>query len=450
MSNATHLPAAILREYDIRGTYGQTLFDNTAYEIGLRFGTVMHQNDLQTIAVARDGRLSSPCLSRELMQGLRDAGVNVIDVGIGPTPMLYFAVKHLKTHAGIMVTGSHNPGDDNGFKMLFHNRPFFGPDIKALGAVIPVIAAKLGTYQEESVSKHYIKRLLEDALPHLPLKVVWDTGNGAAGDIMQKLIQKLDGTHYLLNAPIDGTFPNHHPDPSEPHNLEQLIDKVHEVGADVGIAFDGDADRIGVVDGQGRMLFGDQLMVLFARDVLRDNPGATIIADVKASQFLFDDITAHGGQALMGRTGHSLIKVKMAETGAKLAGEMSGHVFFADRYYGYDDAIYAAIRLLNILSQESLSAFIDSLPKLYNTPEIRIPSTDETKFQIIDAIKEKLIQSEANVNTVDGVRISTADGWWLLRASNTQPVLVTRFESTSAEGLQGLKEHFTAVTDIQL
>ncbi len=435
----------ILREYDIRGTFGDNLNAHDAYSLGLRFAYMMQAQNFKTVSVGRDGRLSSPALAAALIDGLIKGGIDVNDVGLGPTPMLYFAIKHLKTDAGIMVTGSHNPSDDNGFKMALTHRPFFGKDIQALATTSEELASTKGTVQQINIQNKYIERLLKDYSPgKRRLRIAFDPGNGAAGAIVKALTQSghLNIDSFVINTEIDGTFPAHHPDPTVPENLKQLIDLVKKENCDAGIAFDGDADRIGVVDSKGRILWGDQLMVLWSRDVLKRHPGATIIADVKASQVLFDDITKHGGNAVMARTGHSLIKSKIAETGALLAGEMSGHVFFADTYYGYDDALYAAIRLLNILhdSDLSLADLFDQIPKRVSTPEIRISCADDRKFQIVDDIRAKLLlQSDIKLNDIDGVRVTTNDGWWLLRASNTQAILVARCESDTDEGLSRLQ-----------
>jgi phosphomannomutase len=303
-----------------------------------------------------------------------------------------------------------------------------------------------GTLLTQNVADQYVERLLQDYEPPVvsidhPLKIVWDAGNGATGDILKELTKGIAGEHILLNEKIDGTFPAHHPDPTVAENLVQLIESVKAHKADVGIAFDGDGDRIGVVDGTGRIIWGDQLLLLLARDVVRQNPGATIIADVKSTQALFDEITKLGGNILMARTGHSLIKSKMAETGALLAGEMSGHIFYADKYYGYDDALYSAVRLINILQQspQSLNQMIESLPHFYNTPEIRIDCADDKKFNVVDTISQKLASEKATVSTIDGVRVSREHGWWLLRASNTQATLVARCESATQTGLEALQ-----------
>ena len=430
----------ILREYDIRGTVGETLSVEDALLLGQRFGQMMQKNGLKTVSVGRDGRLSSPALAAALIDGLTQTGIHVQDIGIGPTPMLYFSVKHLETDAGIMVTGSHNPAQDNGFKMTLSSRPFYGVDIQKLAISEPYVAYPAGSCESVSIDPAYTARILQDYKPGRRLKVAWDPGNGAAGQIIQALVDcgKLAVDSVAINTTIDGTFPAHHPDPTVPENLEQLREAVRHHHCDLGVAFDGDGDRIGVIDGQGRILWGDQLMVLWSRDVLSRHPGATIIADVKASQILFDEIQKHKGRAIMARTGHSLIKTKIEETKALLAGEMSGHIFFADDYYGYDDAIYAAIRLLNILhhADQTLDQMFDDLPKCINTPEIRIDCDDDKKFHVIASIQVQLSHDGVPFNNVDGVRVQAKEGWWLLRASNTQAILVARAESQTQEGLE--------------
>jgi phosphomannomutase len=435
----------ILREYDIRGAVGKTLFEADALALGKKFGVYLRQSGKNTICVGRDGRLTSPVLTDSLINGLLWAGLSVTDVGIGSTPMLYYALKTLKTDAGIMVTGSHNPGSDNGFKMVLQDRPFFGADIQDVGKIDETISMPSSQSQRVShdLQQDYVNRLLQDYAPQgRRLKIVWDAGHGATAEILKSLVQGIQADHVLLNDEIDGTFPAHHPDPTVAENLSQLIGAVKSTKADVGIAFDGDGDRIGVVDGQGRILWGDQLLLLLARDVVTHNPGATIVADVKSSQALFDEIKGIGGNILMSRTGHSLIKKMIMETGALLAGEMSGHIFFADKYYGYDDALYSAVRFINILQQapESLDQMIDALPCFHNTPEIRIECPDETKFQVVENICHQLKTEGASILTVDGVRVSRPEGWWLLRASNTQPALVARCEASTAGGLEILKQ----------
>ncbi len=434
-----------LREYDIRGIVGKTLHPADAYAIGRAFGSIVAARGGRTVAVGYDGRLSSPDLEPELVQGLVDSGMEVLRIGRGPTPMLYFAGVTLNADGGIMVTGSHNPPDYNGFKMVLANKPFFGAAIQEIGtraAAGDVVPKAQGSERSVDVSADYWARLLSDwdGGDRL-LKVVWDNGNGAAGEILQRLVASLPGEHTVLNGEIDGHFPAHHPDPTVPKNLVQLIAEVRARGADIGIAFDGDADRIGAVDNEGNILAGDQLLVILARDVLQTHPGGTIIADVKASQVLFDEVTKAGGVPLMWRTGHSLIKAKMAEIGSPLAGEMSGHIFFADKWYGFDDALYAAVRLLGIVARMDgkLSDVRAALPHVLNTPELRFDCDDLRKFGVIEEVAARLKQAGATVSDIDGVRVTTPDGWWLLRASNTQAVLVARAEAKTEAGLETMK-----------
>ncbi len=439
-----------LREYDIRGVVGRTLHPADAFAIGRCFGTIVARGGGKTVAVGYDGRLSSPSLEPELVRGLMASGMEVLRVGLCPTPMLYYTATTMETAGAVMVTGSHNPPDYNGFKMMLGRKPFFGPQIQQIGTLAAagdVVAEETGSSRDVDVMAEYITRLISDwDGGDRILNVVWDNGNGAAGEVLQRLVRTLPGKHTVLNGEIDGTFPAHHPDPTVPKNLEQLIAAVKEHEADLGIAFDGDADRIGVVDDSGAMLFGDQLLVVLARDVLKSYPKGTIIADVKASQVLFDEVGKAGGTPLMWKTGHSLIKAKMAETGSPLAGEMSGHVFFADRWYGFDDALYAAVRLLGIVARmpERLSAVRAAMPQVINTPELRFDCPDTRKFGVIQEVAARLKQEGATVADIDGVRVATADGWWLLRASNTQAVLVARCEATSEAGLDRLKAALSA------
>ncbi len=435
----------ILREYDIRGIVGRTLHSADAFAIGRVFGSMVARDGGSRVAVGYDGRLTSPELEQSLTDGLRASGMQVLRAGLGPTPMLYYTATTLKTDGAIMVTGSHNPPDYNGFKMMWGRKPFFGEQILRIGALAQagdVIPEAQGSEQAIDIAGDYVARLLADwDGGDRMLKVVWDNGNGAAGDVLEKLVASLPGEHFVLNGPIDGHFPAHHPDPTVPANLVELIAEVRAREADIGIAFDGDADRIGLVDDTGAIMFGDQLMVLLSRDVLRSNPGATIIADVKASQVLFDEIAKAGGVPLMWKTGHSLIKSKMAETGSPLAGEMSGHIFFADRWYGFDDALYAAVRTLGIIARMdgTLSDVRKALPHVVNTPEVRFDCDDRRKFAVIAEVAERLRIQGATVSATDGVRVQTPDGWWLLRASNTQAVLVARCEASTETGLKRLK-----------
>jgi len=449
MSGPHRFNPTVLREYDVRGIVGETLSKDDAYALGRSFGTVVRRNNGKTTCVGYDGRLTSPELEAAVVRGLADCGIEVWRVGLGPTPMLYFATLTLKADAGIMITGSHNPPTHNGFKMMLGKAAFFGAAIQELGKIAADGAYATGTagvVRERSVFDSYVERLTAaigdgGRPPGRPLTVAWDAGNGAAGRAMVALTARLPGRHILLNETIDGRFPAHHPDPTVAENLAQLQAAVREHKCDLGVAFDGDADRLGAVDGSGRIVLADQMMVLFAREVLRERPGATIIADVKSSQVLFDEIARAGGKPLMWQTGHSLIKSKMVETGAPLAGEFAAHIFFADHYLGFDDALYAAVRLLGLVARadESLAQMRDKLPSLVNTPEARFECAENRKFAIIKEIKERLQAAGAKVNDIDGVRVQTADGWWLLRASNTQDLLVARCESTTAAGLDKLK-----------
>lgn len=434
-----------LREYDIRGIVGKTLHPEDAFAIGRTFASMVIRQGGRSVVVGFDGRLSSPALEDALVKGAVESGADVIRIGCGPTPMLYFASVALKADGAIMVTGSHNPPDYNGFKMMSAGKPFYGDQIRELGhlaAAGNVVPATEGTSRSEDISGAYITRLLQDYDGSRPLKVVWDNGNSAAGDVLCRLVEKLPGEHTVLFPEIDGHFPNHHPDPTVPKNLQDLILKVKDTGADLGIAFDGDADRIGVVDNQGQILWGDQILVLLARDVLREYPGATIIADVKASKVFFDEVEKAGGQPLMWKTGHSLVKTKMAETKAPLAGEMSGHIFFADKWYGFDDALYAAVRFIGIVSRlgQPLSQVRRALPETVSTPELRFDCADTRKFDVIAEVAKRLRSEGADVSEIDGVRVNTEDGWWLLRASNTQAVLVARAEALTSAGLDRLKQ----------
>jgi len=434
-----------LREYDIRGVVGRTLHPADAFAIGRCFGSVVARGGGHVVAMGYDGRLSSPELAAALVDGLKASGMEVLRVGRGPTPMLYFAATTLGTDGAVMVTGSHNPPDYNGFKMMLGKRAFFGEDIQLLGrmaAAGDVVGEAAGSDRAVDVADDYVARLVQDwDGGDRKLRVVWDNANGAAGEVLTRLLKVLPGHHTVLNAEIDGRFPAHHPDPTIARNQEQLIAAVREQGADIGIGFDGDADRIGVVDDGGGILVGDQLMVVLARDVLRTHPGATIIADVKASQVLYDEIARAGGKPMMFKTGHSLIKAKMAEISAPFAGEMSGHIFYADRWYGFDDALYVAVRLLGIVARmdTTLEAVRQALPQVVNTPELRFNCDDTRKFVVVQEVAARLRAARADLNDIDGVRVLTPDGWWLLRASNTQAVLVARAEARDEAGLERLK-----------
>jgi len=442
----------IVREYDIRGIYGETLTDHDAFLVGWSFGRYIRSNFFDrrnfVVNICRDGRLSSEPLSKQLREGLLNAGVAVNDIGLGPTPMLYFSTFFGNALAGIMVTGSHNPSDYNGFKFIVDHKPFFGKQIQELRRISSkYLISEKEICNEAKIMQHnfaakYVDLLLNTYPKNSNLKVVWDPGNGAAANIITKLCKKLPGKNIVINSKVDGSFPSHHPDPTIAKNLEQLISTVKSNDYDLGIAFDGDGDRIGVVDKSGRIVWGDQLMIIFARDVLKKNPGACIIADVKASNTLFEEIKRCGGVPVISKTGHSNIKKKMKDLKALIAGEMSGHIFFADNYFGYDDALYAAVRLIDILvrSRTSLDKVLDSLPKVYNTPEIRVQCPDAIKFRIIEEIKTVLLKEKISFMDLDGIRCSTSEGWWLLRASNTQDVLVCRFEANSESEIRKQKK----------
>jgi len=430
-----------LREYDIRGIVGKTLGPDDAHALGRSFGTLARRAGGTRIAVGRDGRESSPLMEAALVRGLAESGVDVVKVGLGPTPMLYFAAAELDVAGGVMITGSHNPADYNGFKMTLGGNAFFGADIQKVGAMAAAgdWEEGEGTVSEESILDRYVDRLLK-GFDGAAYRIGWDAGNGAAGPATERLTALLPGEHHLLYTQVDGRFPNHHPDPTDEANLADLKALVRDKGLDFGIAFDGDGDRIGAVDGEGRVVWGDQLLAILAEPVLSAVPGATIIADVKASQALFDRVAALGGKPCMWKTGHSLIKSKMKETNAPLAGEMSGHIFFAHDYYGYDDALYAAVRLIRAVTAlgGSLTALKDAMPAVVNTPELRFQVDESRKFAVVEEVLGRLAADGAEVDRTDGARVNTADGWWLLRASNTQDVLVARAEAKDQAGLDRL------------
>lgn len=437
-----------LREYDIRGIIGETLGEADAYAIGRGFATLLGRAGGRKVAVGYDGRVSSPMLEAALMKGITDSGLDAVSIGLGPTPMLYYAEAVLDdVDGGIQITGSHNPANYNGFKMVFQGRPFFGADIQKLGTMAAAgdWAEGAGTTSTLDIMDTYVARIAE-AAPDKPFRIGWDAGNGAAGPVIERLVKLLPGEHYLLFTDVDGNFPNHHPDPTEEKNLVDLKRLVAEKSLDFGLAFDGDGDRIGAIDGEGRVIWGDQLLQIFAEDVLAEVPGAVIIADVKASQALFDRVTALGGKPLMWKTGHSLIKSKMKEVGSPLAGEMSGHIFFKHDYYGFDDAIYAGLRLMRASARlgKSVTELRSAMPEMINTPEMRFQVDESRKFAVIDEVLARLSADGADVNATDGARVNTADGWWLLRASNTQDVLVARAEASSEAGLERLMAQIDA------
>ena len=431
----------LLREYDIRGVIDDTLGAADAEAIGRSFGTVIRRGGGVRVAVGYDGRLSSPALEEALVAGLMASGCEVLRIGLGPTPMLYFAAYHLRADGAVQITGSHNPPDYNGFKFMAHGGPFFGEAIQGLGALAAAGNWVSGRGQSEQVDVFdaYVDRLV-DGFRGAAQRVAWDAGNGAAGAVVEALVARLPGEHFTLFTDVDGTFPNHHPDPTEEKNLVDLKRMVADKQCDFGVAFDGDGDRIGAIDSEGRVIWGDQLLQIYAEMVLLDRPGATVIADVKASEALFDRVRDLGGTPLMWKTGHSLIKAKMKETASPLAGEMSGHIFFADRYYGFDDALYAAIRLMEApaLLGRSVSALRGAMAPMVNTPEMRFQVDESRKFAAVAEILDRLTEAGADVDRTDGARVSTADGWWLLRASNTQDVLVARAEAADEAGLERL------------
>ena len=449
MSHQFH--PTVLREYDIRGIIGETLGPDDARAIGRGFATLLKRAGGNKVAVGYDGRVSSPTLEHALVEGLNASGCDVVRIGLGPTPMLYFAEASAEdVDGGIQITGSHNPANYNGFKMVFQGRPFFGADILKIGEMAAAGDWDDGSGMHESrdVEDAYINALMKpfDGLSAgeleklSSLRIGWDAGNGAAGPCLEKLVARLPGEHFTLFTEVDGNFPNHHPDPTEEKNLADLKTLVAEKNLDFGVAFDGDGDRIGAIDGTGRVIWGDQLLMIYAEDLLKYLPGSTIIADVKASRALYDSVAAHGGKPLMWKTGHSLIKSKMKETGSPLAGEMSGHVFFADQYYGYDDALYGGVRLILASARlgKSVTDLRSAMPDMINTPEMRFQVDESRKFAVIDEVKARLADSPDEVNDTDGVRVTGDDGWWLLRASNTQDVLVARAESNSEAGLERL------------
>jgi phosphomannomutase len=434
---------SILREYDIRGIVGQTLSAADARALGRAYGTMLRRRGGRRVCVGRDGRLSSPSLAEALIAGLAETGCEVLAIGLGPTPMLYFAVHHLDADGGVQVTGSHNPPEHNGFKMMLGKGSLYGRAVQELGQLAAAgdLEQGAGRVEPVNVGDAYIDRLVRDFTGTRAVDAVWDAGNGAAGPAMAALSRRLPGRHACLFAEIDGRFPHHHPDPTVAENLVDLIGAVRDGGYEIGIGFDGDGDRIGVVDGRGRIVWGDQILQILAAEVLARHPGATIIADVKASQTLFDEIARLGGRPMMWKTGHSLIKAKMAEIGSPLSGEMSGHIFYKDRFYGHDDALYVAVRLLSILASGSrtLAELHDAMPAVFNTPEIRFDCPDDRKFGAIEEVKRNLEADGVAFDAIDGVRVAEPDGWWLLRASNTQAVIVARAEASSAAGLERLK-----------
>ena len=433
---------SIIRAYDIRGIVSDTLHVKDAYLLGRKFANdIFEKFKNLRIVVGYDGRLSSPILEKELILGLKDGGAEVIRIGLCPSPMLYFASKTLDSDGAIMITGSHNPAQYNGFKILSRENSYYGEEIQNLAKKnITNKSNRLGKILEFQLKEAYLKRITED-LQNIKkdIKVVWDPGNGSSAEVLKSLINIIPGEHIILNGKVDGTFPSHHPDPTVEKNLIILKKTVRSVKADVGIAFDGDGDRIGVIDEEANFISGDQLLLIFSEELLKYYPGAKIISDVKASNIVFKQIKKLGGNPIIWKTGHSLIKTKMKETGALLAGEMSGHVFFADRYLGFDDAIYASLRLLEIISRKKpLKQYLTAFSEVISTPEIKIECEDALKFRVMDKCKQIVKKRFKNYSLIDGIRVQNSEGWWLLRASNTQPALIIRCEASSKMYLESL------------
>jgi phosphomannomutase/phosphoglucomutase len=440
----------IFREYDIRGASDAELLDPDVAQLGRAFGTYLRRHAGKRISLGRDNRLSSPRLRDALLRGLVASGCDVIDLGVVPTPVLYYSVCHLKTDGAVMTTGSHNPPEFNGFKVVCGASTIHGAAIQEIRRMIDTgdLATGEGAQTTADVVTPYVREV--SAQFHFPrrIRVVFDAGNGTGGPVMHRILENLNVDTTEMFFEMDGRFPNHHPDPTMPANLQALIEKVRESKADLGIAFDGDTDRIGAVDDRGAIVWGDQLMIIYGREILTRKPGATFIGEVKCSQLMYDDLKARGGNPIMWKTGHSLIKAKMKETHAELAGEMSGHIFFADRWYGFDDALYSACRLMEIVadSGQPLSHQLADLPATVVTPEIRFDCPDELKFAVVgEAIA--VLRARHRTEDVDGVRVLFPHGWGLVRASNTQPVLVMRFEATTAELLEEYRREIEAVVE---
>ncbi len=437
----------VFREYDIRGVADSDLTSELAAQIGAGLGQLLAPSPERAprLVVARDCRLSSPRLFEHLVRGLVASGAEVLDVGLGPTPMMYFAVHHLAADGGVMITGSHNPAEDNGFKIMKGKASFFGAELQGLRALIEQgqrVGRPRGSVETAPVEEAYLERLTAGlSFGDRPLPLVLDAGNGAAGPLGLRALRRAGLEPTALHCEMDGRFPHHHPDPTVPENLTELIARVRQEGAYAGLAWDGDGDRLGVVDATGEIVWGDRLLALFARDILKSHPGAAILGEVKCSQTVFDDIAQRGGRPIMWKTGHSLIKTKMKEEGALLAGEMSGHFFFAERWYGFDDGIYAALRVAELLARErrTVGELLADLPTMVSTPELRVACPDAHKLAVVEHVKEQLAASGA-LTSIDGVRVSYPDGAWLLaRASNTGPVLVLRVEAPTEARLAELR-----------
>jgi phosphomannomutase / phosphoglucomutase len=432
----------VFREYDVRGVVDQDLTGDFVLNLGRAIGTYAKRNHVTTMTVGRDCRFSSDDYGRLIIQGLNAAGIHTIDIGLCATPMLYFSIRHLNTGGGVMITGSHNPPEFNGFKICIGYDSIYGEQIQELRKIMDEdrYSSGSGNKQSKDITTIYQDYLFNNVKVTRKLKIVLDAGNGVGGKFTLPLLEKMGCDVTSLYCDPDGRFPHHFPDPTVEENLKDIIQVVDEKKADLGIAFDGDADRIGVISNNGEIIWGDKLLLLFARHILKEHPQATIIGEVKCSQVLYDGIRQYGGKPIMWKAGHSLIKAKMKEENALLGGEMSGHLFFADRYFGYDDAIYAAMRLLEILSRTSLSVseLLSDVPKTFATPEIRMDCDDDRKKTVVEKVKN-YYRDKPDVISIDGIRIPFDDGWALVRSSNTQPVIVLRFEATSSESLQKIR-----------
>lgn len=445
-TSAPSLAKEIFKAYDIRGIVGKTLNENVAYKIGQAIGSEALDRDSDMIAIGRDGRLSGPALAGALAEGIMASGCNVIDTGMVPTPVLYFAIHHLNAGSGVSVTGSHNPPDYNGFKMVLAGDTLSGDDIQKLRIRIENDDLRKGSgkLKTEDVRAAYLERITSDIKVARKLNIIVDCGNGVAGELAPQVLNALGCNVEEMYCDIDGKFPNHHPDPSQPDNLVELIEQVKSQKADLGLAFDGDGDRLGVITPEGKVVWPDRQLILYARDVLSRNPGAELIYDIKCSRTVEEEITKAGGKPLMWKTGHSLIKAKMKETGALLAGEMSGHIFFKERWFGFDDGIYTAARLLEIVSKDSrsITEIFDSLPDTFNTPELQIKFEEGEHFKAIEKLVNAASFPGNRITTIDGIRVDFEDGMGLIRASNTTPVLVLRFEGDTEEALIKIQNQF--------
>ncbi len=435
--------SSVFREYDIRGIIGETLNYHDAYLIGRAFASSAINNTNKNVVIGRDGRLSSPMLVDQLVKGLTDSGANVTNVGCGPTPMIYFANYYLNMDGAIMVTGSHNPPNHNGFKMIAKDKSFYGKQINNLKQTIKKneFESQKGSYKKQSVFNEYIREMIKNAGDLRPYNIVWDCGNGSSGELILALVKKIPGNHHVLFSEIDGNFPNHHPDPVIKSNLETLIMEVKNKKADFGIAFDGDGDRLGVVTNEGKQIPGDLLTAFLSGEIIDNNKNPSIIFDIKSSYLALESVKKRQGNPVLWKTGHSLIKAKLQETGGLLAGEMSGHIFFADRWFGFDDAPYASLRLINELSRSrvTLKQFLESIPSSFSSPEIRIECDDRKKFKVIKNILDNIkLSTFLSLNEIDGIRVNYDYGWWLLRPSNTQACIVARAEGKTKKSLEKL------------